>query len=401
MSDKLLNWVMRIGGLLLIAFVFFQVFRNSFETVETETVIKTTVIEYVDANAMAIRSESLVCSDISGVAVYSAANGEKVAKGSTLIEYYNNQSDVAKKKKIDELEEQIRTLTELDEQNSYTVGDLDVISSQISSGLYAVLDACEAPDKRKLNDAGKTLLKAMNQGQIATGREKDYKSVIGKLEAKLDKLKSSYNGSIGSFVSEESGYFVNSADGYESSFTYDNVLDMTYADIENVNATALPNNCVGKLINSDEWYFVAQFDASDSRNIVAGKSVTVKIPYSDIGEFKMYVEKVTENLDGTATAILSCSYMSSELSTLRSQKIQIVAGKHTGLRVNSKAVRVVDNETGVYVKIGKLIKFRKVDIIYNDEDFVICESSQNAGQLKIYDEAVIKGKGLRHEKLLY
>jgi hypothetical protein len=401
MPQGLKKWLLRIGGLLLIAFVFFQIVRKNSNPVKTETVFKTTVVDYAKASAVAIRSESLVCSDNSGVAVYVTENGEKVAKGNPLIEYYDNQADVSKKKRIDELKSQIKTLKELDEQNSYTVGDLDLVSAQISAGIYEVLNASEAPGSSDFNIASDNLLRAMNQGQIVTGREKDFKEVIKNLEAKLNKLESSYSGKLSTFNSEESGYFVNIADGYESAYPYDKILDITAGDVANLTETELPKNCVGKLINSDEWYFVATLNSKDSRNVIKDTSVTVRIPNSDVGEIKMYVEKITDNNDGTATAVLSCSYMSSELSTLRFQDIQIVVGRYTGLRVNKDSVRVVDGKVGVYVRLGKLVKFREINIIYSGKDFVICESSQAPGELKIYDEAVIKGKELEHGKLLY
>ncbi len=400
MSDRMMKLLLRIGGFLLIAFVFFQVFRNFSSSYETETVYLTTVNEYVEADAIAIRNETLLRSDKKGVAVYTTQNGEKVANGSVLIEYYNSQSDVSVKKQIEELEMQIGVLTDLNVQNSNTIGDLDVISNQIKINLINYLNACDSSDKSELNKSSYNLLKSLNQGKIATGRENNYNKIIKDLKSKLTALNQKYKPPFENYKSSHSGYFVNTADGYESLYDYDNVLELKKSDISGVKKEKIPSDCVGKLINSDEWFFVATIKNNKLRSVIKGKNVTVQIPSSDVGEIDMYVEEINDNNDGTSTAILSCSYMSAELSTLRSQKIQIIAKRHTGLKINKGALRVQNGITGVFVAVGELIKFREIEIVYSADEFVICKLESGANKVKIYDEAIIKGKGLEHEQLL-
>ena len=83
--------------------------------------------------------------------------------------------------------------------------------------------------------------------------------------------------------------------------------------------------------------------------------------------------------------------MNSSLSLLRSQTAQIVIDTHEGLRVNAKAVRVVDGKTGVYVRIGRLTKFREIDIAYSSGEYVIVNSNNGADELRIYDDVIVKG----------
>ena len=94
---------------------------------------------------------------------------------------------------------------------------------------------------------------------------------------------------------------------------------------------------------------------------------------------------------------------------LGQQEIEIELNSHSGLRVPAAAMHIVDDAKGVYVKYGNLAKFRKIEPVYQNEEYILVpdKSKMNAEQaaatqseVKLYDEVIVQGKGLFNNKLL-
>ena len=51
-----------------------------------------------------------------------------------------------------------------------------------------------------------------------------------------------------------------------------------------------------------------------------------------------------------------------------------------------------DGQTGVYINSGRVVRFRKIDIVYSTDDYVISKMSDEDGFLQLYDEVIIEGK---------
>ncbi|MBO4734387.1 MAG: hypothetical protein J5662_07920, partial [Clostridia bacterium] len=70
----------------------------------------------------------------------------------------------------------------------------------------------------------------------------------------------------------------------------------------------------------------------------------------------------------------------------------------------SNDLRVVDKVTGVFTVSGLQLKFVRVNVIYTGEDFIICEQEfpkdNNTRVLRLYDEVVVKGRGLYDGKII-
>ena len=99
--------------------------------------------------------------------------------------------------------------------------------------------------------------------------------------------------------------------------------------------------------------------------------------------------------------IFSCQQLNGELSSIREGEITIVNKTYKGLRLSKKDLRVVDGVTGVYTVSGLKLKFVPVNVIYSTEDFIICEQKRSEDTvLRLYDEVVVKGKGLYDGKIV-
>ena len=87
---------------------------------------------------------------------------------------------------------------------------------------------------------------------------------------------------------------------------------------------------------------------------------------------------------------------------MRNSKITIIKNEYKGLKISNKAIRVINGETGVFVVSGIEAKFVKTDVIYQDDEYAICElNTADEEKLRLYDEIIVKGKNVYDGKIIY
>jgi hypothetical protein len=94
--------------------------------------------------------------------------------------------------------------------------------------------------------------------------------------------------------------------------------------------------------------------------------------------------------------------MNPDVASLRHETAEIVIASHTGLKIPSSALRVNDDgEKGVYVLSGNIAKFRKVNIVYSEDDFVLSRTEEGQeGYVRLYDNIITEGKDLYDGKIV-
>lgn len=389
------RYIYAIFGILIAAFVIYHTFGSLFDPYVTEEAVETTMQKTISADCLIVRKENIIKSDNKGYKVCKVQNGGKVSKNSTVVSFYNNADDVEIANKINELENYLQAIEEIDKQNSIKLADLDIISEQTQSNIYSLLKNVNSNNFSENDKILNNLRYYLAQGQLATGREKNYKSVINKCKNELSGLKAKYEKNIKSVKSDYSGYFVNFTDGYENVIDYDKIRDVTVEDFENIKSVKPQNNEIGKVISENEWYIVTVVNTADIKGISEGDSININTSLSSADSLSVNIKKINKSLDGKKSLlIMSCMKMNSELATMREKNMQLVLKTYRGLKVNSKAVRVKNKKTGVYVKLGAVKKFVNVNIIYHSKEYVIVKSENGNNELKIYDDVIVKGKNL-------
>ena len=389
------RYIYAIFGILIAAFVIYHTFGSLFDPYVTEEAVETTMQKTISADCLIVRKENIIKSDNKGYKVCKVQNGGKVSKNSTVVSFYNNADDVEIANKINELENYLQAIEEIDKQNSIKLADLDIISEQTQSNIYSLLKNVSSNNFSENDKILNNLRYYLAQGQLATGREKNYKSVIKKCKSELTGLKAKYEKNIKSVKSDYSGYFVNFTDGYENVIDYDKIRDVTVEDFENMKSVKPQNNEIGKVISENEWYIVTVVNTADIKGISEGDSININTSLSSADSLSVNIKKINKSLDGKKSVlIMSFMKMNSELATMREKNMQLVLKTYRGLKVNSKAVRVKNKKTGVYVKLGAVKRFVNVDIIYHSKEYVIVKTENGNNQLKIYDDVIVKGKNL-------
>ncbi len=101
--------------------------------------------------------------------------------------------------------------------------------------------------------------------------------------------------------------------------------------------------------------------------------------------------------------MLECRPTNAEVLTLGQETAQIDLHTYTGIRIDSKALHIVDGNNGVYVKVGNLQRFRKITILYQNEDYILVDTDGAVGtdnEVRLYDEVIVEGTNLQDGKLM-
>lgn len=75
---------------------------------------------------------------------------------------------------------------------------------------------------------------------------------------------------------------------------------------------------------------------------------------------------------------------------------------YQGLRIDKKALRIVDGQYGVYIRYGGMAYFKPIIILFEDENYILTPLQYEEGknELRMYDAVIVSGKDLSDEKIL-
>ena len=387
--------------LIILTFTVYQVYilKGGNSRMKTQTALFQTVSRSVTTQGFVIREEQYVNNPHTGTVVPAVSNGSKVAIDDTVAQIYPTEDAARSAARVEVLNEAIAYYRSVAFANTgVSPNDLELYKRNATEAMIALSDAAENNDLGRFSELTDDLRMAITKKQIACGNTVDVSDKLAELTAERDSLLSSVTASA-AVVSDVSGYYVALADGYESLTDFSGIQELTAADVDALNNStprAVPAGTVGKLVTKFSWYLVCNVRAKEIYGIETGDSVSVNFLHSSVGAINMYVAAINEGeQEGIVTMILKSNKMSSSIATLRKETVRICVEKYKGYVVDPKAVRTVEGETGVYVKLGNIVKFRKIDIAYSDEDMILatCPDGES-GYLKQYDEIIIEGTDL-------
>lgn len=400
MNGKYTRILATSAGILLIIYLLYQTVFTSLSSIKTETAIAYTAEETISAEGYIIRDETIITSDDAkgGVLNYEIADGNRVAKGGKVAGVYKSERDVEIKAQIAELDNQISNLSVVCNMDMSNVTDLSRIDNQIKTGLIDLLDSVDGGDYSSLSAAADEYLTLLNKRLVAIGAETNFSARLATLQSRKAELEAQLGTAI-DITSESAGYFVSSIDGYENVLGTDSVKTLTKEQLESIKPEETKaENVIGKTVDSVDWYIATVLSFEDSLKFTEGQALRIRVPLQTATELPVTVEKINRDAASSETVIVfKCGYMNGELSLIRTQPLTIIVSSSEGLYVPNDARRIVDNQMGVFVKTGNAIKFKPIEVIYNGTGFVICKKD---GELRLYDEVIVKGNDLYDGKIV-
>lgn len=380
-----------------------QFFRAFYKPISTDTVINYSTYNGIEVSCFAIRDESVLTTTKSGYIGYNIADGEKVKKDGSVASVYSDRNDANIETEIENLKIAIADLEEINGYNNSEAVDIDKLDSNISEALTDFVSASNGGKISSSVEASAKLLKLINRRQIATGVTDGFTSQLEAAKAELKSLKASKNGATANIKSDNSGYFVSQIDGYESVINSESVKKLTPEKLQNLESKVVDykGRIVGKIVSDYEWYLAAPISLDESLKFKEGDLMTLLTGFESIPELPVTVSHINKGKEGdSAVVVFSCNYVNGDLATMRQKDMTVVLENYRGLQVNSKAIRFVDGQKGVYVLTGSTINFVPVNVLYSTDSYCICEEQTTGVRIKLYDEIVVKGKNLYDGKVV-
>ncbi len=411
MNSKIMKIVSALLAAFIVIYVGIQIVNFVYSPYETQTVFRSTVNNSLFTQGLVIRDETVIQTKKEGILNYQVQNGGKVAQQSVIAEKYSSEQDMLLQNRIDRIDREIVLLTQAQQKGVTAAATLDSLTAQINESYLELMSAVNHGEHEGLTDYRLKLQELFCKKQIVIGKATDFNQRIDALKSQKSELRSGISVAPSSIKSPESGYFAQTVDGLESVYSCSKAQNLTLQDLTTVLETVKTdpiqhdNTKIGKIIRTFEWKIAVVIPTADLPSLTGEKAVQLVFPSFGSTQYPATVSKIEESTgDGGNLVIFDCNVMDNVISRLRVEDVEIVLSSVTGIQVPKKAIRYEEEQMGVYEKIGQKLYFRKIDQLYETEDYVISkirdEQDTAHEYVHVYDDVVVKGKDLYDKKKL-
>lgn len=380
-----------------------QIFFSTGSTLKTETAFSYDYDEEIPFTGVFMRDETIVYDDGAGYLSYEHDDGIKVGKSTVIAKRYKNSEDIARSREIEQIKKQIEMLESAEKLIGTDNSQLEAISAQINESHASVVDSILNGNYSDVSKYGNDLLCAMCKREITLKESSGYEEKKNALRQRVSELETLVSGSSQDVFAGGTGYFVSGIDGYEGEIGYSDFDALTEEKINGIIETPSKQpeqNAVGKLVSDYRWRAAAVIEEQKMFGIGEGSEVVVRIG-SGSRLLKATVVSEKECGNGKAIYVFECDDLIPETMSSRTASFKLVLKSYGGLRISNSALHNNDkNELGVYIKRENKLYFKKVNVQYWGEDYVICTQETGSDYLKLYDSVVTEGKDLYDGKIV-
>lgn len=404
-SDRfIIQTISAVLCLFLLIHVTFHSVNLDSNPYQTEVALTYSISDSAEASGVIVREEQVISGQASGgVVSYQQSDGTVVRKGSVIAEVYNSSNDISIRRQIRALEEQIAALSKVSDARSAEYSSTETINRQINAEIDDYIALIHQGQVSDLLDSKAELLYLLSQKDVVMGEAESYASRITQLQTEVDSLNTRLSGSLVQYTSPEIGYFARMTDGYEAVLTPNSINTMTVEQLRTFSRekVVFDNSNLGKIVTDHHWYYAAVLPAADAEKFILGDTVYLNFNMYNITQIPFTVKEVrTDESDPDhCMVLLSTSHMVPELLMVRNPSVQIDFTSYTGLRIPAKAKRYEGQQVGVYVQDGDVVRFKTINIIYENSEFILCGANPDLERpLEIYDQVIVEGTDLSDGK---
>lgn len=413
-SNKTSN-VWRIGGLQLnralripiIIFVIIFVYSIAGFAISHYNPVKTTPAQQVSlddsfsASGYFIRQEQAVDIAEGDTVEYNYSDGDKVSKGAALVTEYSNQDALTVSRELKNINDNIEQLETFSSTSSTTTNS-SRLNQKIIDQMNTLCEQVENGSLGQITPITSELRQLILKSGSISDNSKDIKKELASLKKQAASLESRLDGKTTSIYSPCAGYFCESADGYESIFTPDVVDNLTLSSLEKLGQKEPKSTSgKGKVVSGYVWYYAAKVSDTDAKSLKQGN--TVKLRFSQVNrDVSATVQAVRDDESSDSTLVIFQSEdMDAELVSMREQVATVVVDSYAGLRVPKSAVRMENDEMGVYVLSNSVASYKKIEPLYEGKDFYIVEQNVTGNDsLVVNDDIIVEAKDVNDKKVM-
>ena len=380
------------------------------QPLKTVTALSTTINDEISAVGYFVRNETVITQKYSGLLQYVATEGSKLAKNDLFANIYQDSSAVDNTAEIEQLTERIEMLQtalaySTDSGNDSSDGtQTETLSTEIQTLLLKVNSIADSRNYSELTDVSNALTHDIISRDFAFSSIEDVKSTIASLESRRDRLNAGIGERERGLYTPCAGFFSASTDGYETFLTPEILSSLTltsYHDIDNFHPE-MQENAVGKIVHDYSWYFVTALAPEDAARLTVGSWIYMQFDSTGNLMVKVKVSDIRRQGEHDALVVFESNMEISRLITLRKQTARIILNTYEGLKVPKNALRIDDEyNMGVFVITGMYANFKKIEPIYETQEYYIVKSDPSTTEsLLVYDEIIVSGRGMENKKVI-
>ncbi len=372
------------------------VFMNQYNKSGVEEQLAASVVyeDAVKGKALFIRDESVY--DIESAHAYAyVEDGERVSNQEKILALYTTQEERSAIERINQLEEEIAEasvpMTSVDTDNEAAVeAELNRLAKEASKLIYEKDVAALRSLKKEIES-----LKSPRDA-VATDE------AVQTLVEERDALKNQISSASKEVYSSRAGVFVSFTDGMESVLTPDMYTQLTPSALDGYLETAgkTKNTSQYKILDNYNWFTAITADAESVKELKVGKTVDLRFPELSLDAIEAEVVYLSNEEDGRVVVVCSTNYAVDGIFTCRSAEVELIKETYRGIRVDSSALRMVDDKIGVYVNNGGIVKFKEVTVLINNGEVAIIKSEGTSSSLMYNDKVILSGRDIYDGKLL-
>ena len=374
---------------------------SHYNPVKTTPAQQVSLDDSFSASGYFIRQEQTVDIAEGNTVEYNYSDGDKVSKGAALVTEYSNQDALTVSRELKSINDNIEQLETFSSTSSTTtnssrlnqkiIDQMNLLSEQVDNGSLGQV-ASIASELRQL---------VLKSGSVSDN-SKDIKKELANLKQQAASLESRLDGKTTNIYSPCAGYFCESADGYESIFTPDVVDELTLSSLEKLSKkNPASTSGKGKVVSGYVWYYAAKVSDADAKNLKQGNSV--KLRFSQISQdVSATIQAVRDDESNDSTLVIFQSEdMDAELVSMREQVATVVVDSYAGPKVPKSAVRMENDEMGVYVLSNSVASYKKIDPLYEGSDFYIVKQNVTGNDsLVVNDDIIVEAKDVNDKKVM-
>ena len=385
-----------MGGMLLAlaaVYIVLQLYAILGRTYQTETAISASMEDTVPLSGIAMFDAVPVSGG--GSLGYLVEDGERVTEGTVLAEIYTDPAQSTQREELDRLDRIIDLLT----KSENSVGsDLALLTAQTRTALLNLLDQLDTASYTGMSDAIDEFLLAQNRLQISTGQSSGFTATLADLQTQRDAAAAALEG-LQTITADRNGYFISTAAALPLDLTEDTLKSDTAAALSERLQQEIPttgSDLAGRIVTGFSWRFYGVCDLDTAARFDGVTSVKIRVPGKQDEALDATVTEVAaDEPAGLAKITLECRTITADVLRLGREDAEIVLNTYEGIRVSKRAMHIVDGERGVYVKYGSLQRFRRIAVLFEDENYLLLDPEAEDNEVRLYDEIIVEGPNLQ------
>lgn len=394
------NIVTAILALALLSYIVYQIVMATTVPYKTVLAAVSKVSDDIPATGIAVRSETPLVNDSTDAYDYRITDGEMVGKGAIIANMYSSPTAARQVAMLEQLESERDFLIKLQNSASSSTSLSDTRTA-LTDSLAKLASSLSDSHIKNVNGALRLTESDVASYYLQTMRETNYAARIAELNLQIDSIKAQVAAPSGSLLAPRAGYFVTKVDGFEGLVNSSSIFNMSVKDVDSLINTQPKINESPKLVDSYVWHYAALVDAKYKPRFREGQELTLDFKFAGVTELPVVVEKVSDEEGNRILVIFRVEYFNKNTASLRVEDASISFRNYSGIIVPRSALRIQNDTLGVFIKFGNIVKFVKVNVIFETDSYILADaSSTDPAELRLYDEIIIEGKNLYEGKEL-